>query len=387
MSAPQPPLQPAAAILGRTLGADVRLSGARLLKGETRSLVWRCRVEGGASVASVIIRQLRDDAATAYTDWASLAFLTHRARATGVAPRFYGGDSEVGVFVMEDLGEGTNLEALLDAGDAATVEVALLHLARQMARLHAATAGGEAAATFGALRRALPAAEGAGRKAEAARWLAAGDRLQAWLDALALAPPAGLAACREALAATFAAPGAFLAFTHGDPAPSNNHFRIGPDGRPEAAAILDFEYGAFRHALYDITAWTTLCPLPLPLVGAMREAFRRELLQSTVEKKLAEAAADEATFAVAWANLVAFRALAIVTWIPPAVLEENRPWAPGWSSREALLGALLRLQREAGAFAHLAPAVAYARTVSTALRRRWPAYDQDDLHPPWPALR
>ena len=48
----------------------------------------------------------------------------------------------------------------------------------------------------------------------------------------------------------FGEPGPFLAFTHGDPAPTNNHV-AGDEVR-----LLDFEYGGFRHALYDITAWS-----------------------------------------------------------------------------------------------------------------------------------
>jgi thiamine kinase-like enzyme len=155
------------------------------------------------------------------------------------------------------------------------------------------------------------------------------------------------------------------AFTHGDPAPSNNF--VGADGEVQ---LLDFEYGGFRHALYDVSAWNVLCPLPLPVVDLMKEAFRVELAQHL------ECARDKQNFERQWALMCAFRALAVVSWIPTAVLQQNHEWAPGWSAREAVTVALQRLHHVTLHFTDLEPLATGARDVLYQLNDAWPETTQ-----------
>ena len=116
-------------------------------------------------------------------------------------------------------------------------------------------------------------------------------------------------------------------FTHGDPAPTNNHV-VG--GR---VTLLDFEYGGFRHALYDMTGWDTLCPLPGPVVRSMRSAYRAAMAREGSATDLAGVAADDGAFDDAWATMSAYRAVAILGWLGPGVLRENRPWVGACGAR------------------------------------------------------
>jgi hypothetical protein len=260
----------------------------------------------------------------------------------------------------------------LVGGSPQQAEAALCGLAEQNARLHTVTLGQEDALLR--LRRALPGAATTGRRWEAERWLAESGRLDAWFDALGCAAPADLASCLSQIAETYAEPGEWLSLTHGDPAPSNNHI-VGSTVR-----LLDFEYGAFRHALYDITAWNTLCPLPRRAVQLMRGAFQRVLAQKL------PVAGDRAAFAQAWAMLCAYRGLALLTWVSPEVLETNRPMVGTWSAREAVLAAAARTAEVAANIPGLEAVAGAAGQLYAALHARWPELGDAELSTRWAAL-
>ena len=361
----------AAAVFQESSGCPAVLSDPVVIKNWHRSLVLRCRVESPVTgISSLIIKQIKQEPVRGFSDWASLAFLSGQPGAQGIVPCFHGGDPANRFFLMEDLGQGDSLQDILTAGDRDALPNALRTLATQMARLHCTTVDAES--SFDAIRSALPETDGLGREREAESWLQGRAKLIAWFEALGCQPPAGFGESLAFIATTYAKPDGFLAFTHGDPAPSNNHFTKG------GPHLLDFEYGAFRHALYDITAWNVLCPLPSDLTGEMRNSFREELAKGF------PAARDDKRFAAAWACLCAYRAWAILTWIPPGVIQANRPWADNWGMREAVFVALSRMKECTGPIAELAAASAAAETLLKALRKRWPAFeDAEDLLPQW----
>lgn len=365
---------PATQLLRRRFGPIVRLGQPRLIKDATRAVVARATLDGAASApASVIIKLIRDDPATGFSEWASLAFLAELPAAHDAAPLFLGGDADQAIYLMQDLGPGRSLHDLLTEGPRAEAEAALGRLAETMARLHAASLGQEE--RFLQVRQALPAAEQIGRQQEAERWLAGRGRIEAWLEAVDCPAPAGLQACLERIAADYAEPGAWLSFSHGDPAPSNNHFA------DAQARLVDFEYGAFRHTLYDLSAWEMLCPLPRPAVQLMRRAFQTALAPSL------PVAADQDAFERAWATICAFRGLAMLTWVAPALLEADRPMAPGWSAREAVLAAVSRTAEVTADVADLAPVAAAADRLQAALRARWPEIaNRGEIATRWAAL-
>lgn len=319
------PLLDAATAALRDEVGHTELSAPALLKESHRSRTVRCQaVSALYKPRSVIIKQILDDPACGYSDWASHRFLTGLPAAKGLAPRFLAGNESAGVFVLEDLGAGTNLDGLFVSSEDGDVLPALESLGSVMATLHAVTAPEFGA--FESLRRSLPGAMDTGRHREAVKWLHAREKWQAWFEALGIEPPDGFDRGVKWLAELYARPGQWLAFTHGDPAPTNHLFR------DEKAVLLDFEYGAFRHLLYDATAWHVLCPLPERWMGAFKKSFRRTLLDDRPELG--------AEFEAQWSALCLYRAFAILSWLPTSVLEADQPWVGDWSARQALRAAL-----------------------------------------------
>ncbi|RYX86476.1 hypothetical protein EON83_02050 [bacterium] len=357
-------------ILEPPLG-ECLLSEPVAIKEGARSCVLRCRVNcRDRNVSSVIIKQNKDDAARGFSDWASLAFLSQLPETQNLCPRFYGGDVTNGFFLMEDLGTGENLNTILCADDSHAVRAALRLLATNMARLQSATLGKQT--TFETMRANLPEAEVLGRHREAANWLSNRPRLFKWFEALGCSVPSRFDVALQHIHDVYAEPEDFLTFTHGDPAPSNNHFD------QNHARLLDFEYGGFRHALYDITAWNILCPLPADCVREMRDCFQQEF------EKTCPAAREETRFAHAWSVLCAYRALAILTWIPPTIIEQDQPWADNWTMRGAVFAAISRLEQATISCEHLLPVHTVAQHLLKSLSSRWPI--SHNVLPRWAAL-
>lgn len=358
-------------VLGVAGDRPLAIAHPEVVKDTARSRVVRCRVRSVAPApSSIVIRFIKAEPTRGFTDWASLAFLSSLPDARGLTPGFVVGDPRGRWFAVEDLGPGESLHDILVRGDPGEARRASIALTTSMTRLHTATVARHEA--YETARRALPDAQGLGRDQEAETWLGGYAKIVTWFAALGHTPPTDLHACMTRIAEVYRDPDGFLCFTHGDPAPTNNHVT------PGGTRLLDFEYGGYRHALYDITAWNVLCPLPVTWVREMRQLFREELAA------VLPAARDEARFAEAWAYLCAYRALAILTWIPPDILDANRPWADGWTMREAVLVAMSRLREATDPVSSLRPVSEAAFALDTALRSRWPEHgDADESLPRW----
>jgi hypothetical protein len=350
-------------------GAGWGLSHPALVREGQRARVYRC-CSTASGFETVILKQITDAGVCGFTDWASLRFLGEIQSAGGLVPRFLAGDAAGSEYLIEDLGGSTSLETLLTGRDATALTGALHRLTRVYAELHVAALGGEA--RFLEVRGGLPGATDLGRHAEAKRWMGALPKLERWADALGVALPTGFEQATEAVAHVYAEPGPFLAFTHGDPAPTNNHVGSG------RVRLLDFEYGAYRHCLYDLTAWEVLCPLGDLVVTEMRHTYRDVIRTAIPEVE------DDLRFRREWATLCAYRALAMLTWIPPEVLERNHPWAGDWTAREAACTALGRLARACEGIEPLAPVQAWSENAEGALLRRCP--ELKGALPRWPVF-
>ncbi|MDB5073860.1 MAG: hypothetical protein JWO42_39 [Chloroflexi bacterium] len=359
-------------IMRDCLGREISLHHPALIAQRERSLVVRCAVTGWDGVASVVLKRNEGDDARGFTDWASLEFLSILEAATGVAPRYYAGAAKERFLVMEDLGASRSLADVLDGSDNTTVIAALQALAASMGLLVEATAQHEEA--YDRLRAALPGADGLGRQHEARRWLASLERVAQWANALGIQLPAGFNTSCEHVAAVYAEPGTYLAFSHGDPAPSNNHVA------GDRVSLVDFEYGGYRHALYDLTAWDTLCPLPREWVAAMEAAF----LQSAGSRLLGDVTASDNGYREARSTMCAYRALAMLTWFSPEILQQDQGWAPGWTRREALISTCLRLQQTTVGVPVLEPLTDLGGALARVLQASWPELGDGTLR--WPGV-
>jgi hypothetical protein len=136
-------------ILIETFGEPVRLGEGSDLGGSNRSLVLRFPVQDGpvAMPGSVIVKRAvsanfdpdtsNEPAWLLFNDWASLQFLGEIAASEHFAPIFYGGNRSAGLFVMEDVGDGTRLDHLLLEHNPEAAESGLLAYASMHGRLHA----------------------------------------------------------------------------------------------------------------------------------------------------------------------------------------------------------------------------------------------------------
>lgn len=362
--------------LREQVSPDLRLRDPQVISARPRSLLLRCATTGWGSASSVVIKQNLGDDERGFSEWAALAFLSQLGEARGVAPRFYTGDAAERILVMEDLGGSSSLEDVLygrngAAGEAAVVRI-LKVMASSMATLVGATLRKEH--LFHTLRVSLPGATGLGRESEAERWFGAHERLSDWCDRLDLKCPAGLEAVLEDVARTFARPEPYLSFSHGDPAPSNNHIA------DDCVRLVDFEYAGYRHLLYDITAWHILCPLPGGWVREMDAAFRRALLQTEAHGLVA----DESRYRAEWATMCAYRAVAMFTWFPSDLLDRDHQWTPGWTGRQAMISTAIRLHDATACVTALTPLAELGASVAGTLRRRWPEVGNGTLR--WPGV-
>lgn len=364
----------ATTVLQQIWTGAVHLEQPILISDRGRNHVLRCRVHGARTLpASVIVKRIKNprDPVRGLTDWASLTFLAQLADEPPIAPHFCGGDAELLLFVMEDLGNEGSLDLLLHSPDSSRAISRCCALARQMGRLHAITMGKER--QFEHVCEDLSLASIPSRGSEAERWLEDCHKVEDWCRALSYRPPVGFEQVCRRIAKTFAHPGTFLALTHGDPAPTNNQLH------GNTVYLLDFEYAGYRHALYDLTGWNILCPLPKACVDLMSHHLRTVLAPTCPE------AGDDESYQTAWATLCTYRAMALLSWMPLRLIEHNMPWADNWSRRDAIVVALSRWEQATRGV----PGLEVMADVAAQLFRRcqalWPDI-ADENNPAWPAF-
>ena len=320
-----------------------------------RNVVVRARVAVDGS-PTLVLKLAGDEADLADADLRHMLALS----GLGVVPDVVAEHGEARGFAMVDAGDDT-LTRVLEQGTPGEVQQGLARMARAYARLHvegrALVARTEALRSGGLTRELGDWTDGLPRALE---WLQLSDEDSRVRRALT-----------RIVTAWYADRGA-LTLTHGDPAPSNVLFL--PEGGE--ARLVDFEYGAARHPAYDLAAWDVLCPLPNDFVqGLTREyAAARAALGWPVSTD------DDSYVAV-----VAYRALALLAWLPREARERDCPWVDAWSARQAVLSTLDRLAVRCTGDTALHTLAEAAREASARWRRTWP--DVTEVLPPWPALR
>lgn len=271
-------LQLAEHVLTRLWQTSVALSAMDEL--DSRNRVLRCLVSGGpfGAPATVIVKHLIDDSATAWArfrnECAGLAFLNSISSLKGAVPQLIGGDSRVGLLISADLGDYPSAQNVLFHATEEETARLLLQLGALIGRVQVATYGQEARFRqeqihFGAHS---PTSD-AGRDLRTAT-----DALDDILRRLGVR--AGSAFWLEVtdIASTIHDPGPFRAFCHGDIAPHN---ALVADDR---LIMVDVEYGRWQHALTDIAGLRLAFPTayhgrrtPLSLIRQVERVYRQTL--------------------------------------------------------------------------------------------------------------
>ena len=354
-------------ILSEAFGA-VRLDAGPLLDSSGRSNLLRfSRLSGSDSApASVIVKravamgdeaydpdQPGGSASRLFNEWASLQFLGEMAPESPLAPRLYGGDREVGILVMEDLGHSAEgLPDRLLGNDSVAAEADLVAYATTVGRMHGRTVGH--VARFHELRDAL----GSSSPDQLGHdWIQ--STFHAMLDALALTAGPAVDDDLTLLMAGIASPGEFTAFIHADPCP-DNWLRMGSTDR-----LLDFEFGRVSHALLDGVYGRVPFPMHQHVTRTMERAHRTELARTC------PAARDDARYAQAVVEACAYWMILVCRWSPMTkLLEADQEWGTG-TIRQRLLARLevvVQATREAH---HLEAIGELAEVMSRDLHGRW----------------
>ena len=286
--------------LTKSLGGPVRLQETEVLRKAYRNSVLRCAVVEAPpeAPASVIIkasvgeeetvfdpdRDLHGDPAWRfYNEWAGTRFLNDMSASSPVCARLLAGNRDAGVIVLEDLGTGKSLSDLLQGDDFEAAKNGLERYAASMGRLHAVTAGKEAA--WRHVRSDIGGRE-AVREREGARWLRDNvPPFRAQCAALDIPLAAGFDAETEQVREILDDPGPFLVFAPGDTCPDNHRFVD-----DHYVRFFDFEFAGFQHALLDASYLRVPFPtcwcvnrLPWELVSHLETVYRAELIQGCPE--------------------------------------------------------------------------------------------------------
>ena len=360
-------------VLSETFGA-IRLDGGTPLDSSGRSSLFRfSNLSGSDSTpSSVIVKRavaMGDEvydpdqpggpASRLFNEWASLQFLGEMASDPPLAPRLYGGDRNVGILVMEDLGHSTEgLPDRLLGDDSMAAESDLVAYATTVGRMHGRTVGH--VARFHELRDA----HGPSEPELGHDWVQ--STFHAMLDALNLAPGPAVDDDLALLMTSVASPSEFTAFIHCDPCP-DNWMRTGSTDR-----LLDFEFARPGNALLDgvygrvpfPTCWC-IGRLPEHVTRTMERAYRTELARTC------PAARDDAHYARGVVEACAYWMILACHWSPMTkLLEEDQEWGTG-TIRQRLLARLDVVAQAAREAHHLEAIGELAEAMSRDLHSRW----------------
>ena len=275
-------------ILSKAWGKAVEVEDGEGLGGSNRSNVYRFSIRQGSEndFGSVVVKQAGQIGDESYdpdspggsawrlfNDWAGLHFLTEVGGANSPAPRFLGGDREIGLVVMEDLGKGTQLDHLLLGEDAEAAEQGLMDLAKALGRLHALTIGKRS--EFDRIRESLGPSETAPNPQQAVDHQR--HKLHEFAQLLGLTVSSHVEEEWKHLEDFLNVDGPFQAYSHHDPCPDNCLWV------DQEVKLLDFEFGGYRHALLDgvygrihfPTCWC-VNRLPEDIFTRMEQVYRNE---------------------------------------------------------------------------------------------------------------
>ncbi len=373
-------------LLSERFDAKVRLDRAGTLQSSGRSKVNRLHLLDRPQSApqSVIVKEAvaigrevynpalpGGPAWRLFNEWAGLQFLTETCGENSPAPRFYAGDRDLGLIVLEDLGDCKRLDQALLGDDPVYAEAMLVAFAATLGRMHALTIGKQA--EFDRIRNSLG-------PRESDQHIDKSERLATMLRNLAqmagVEPALGIDEELRIVSKDLAESVDFHAYLHCDPCPDN--CLITEDG----LKLVDFEFGGYGHALMDgiygrihfPTCWcVNRLPEHIPL--KMEAAYRAEFIKGCPE------AADDERFYRAVVEACAAR---LINAHNAQMLIEDRQWGISTMRQRALLrfDIFWKMSEEYG---HLKSIGATVGALAKNLRAQWPAGAHE--MPYYPAFR
>ena len=380
----------AEAVLSSTFHEPIRLDdGENPRGGSGRANVLRCKVLAGPSdlSPSVIVKRVNigpgetynPDAAEGpairlFTEWASLEFLSQLETELPLAPRFYGGNREAGLIVMEDLGHGNSLVQPLTGDSRAEALKALEVFFRSLGRLNALTCGRHG--HYEEIRSRLGAYEPLSRPSQGAEQHKLESLLRAVCQHVDVPLDAGVHEDIAQVALLDVKPEPFLAFSQSDTCP-DNCIRQG-----DWVRFFDFEWGWFRNALSDgararsnfASCWC-VNRLPDDVIRHCEAVYRAELVKGC------PAAADDALFNKTLAVACAYWTLFALEFYR-ALWSEDLLWGIS-TERQRVITRFDALAHTCEEFGCLHSLGRISRVLANKLQALWPDVEPMPIYPPF----
>lgn len=375
-------------VLCKAFGGAVRLKMETEFDTDRATVLRCCVVESPSGIPqSVVVKRALTTDGTEFhpnspdemvpqffNDWAGLEFLSEISDGNSPAAQFYAGDWEKGLMVIEDLGDGWNFYGSLRGGSATAATGELIKLARTLGKMHALTIRKKA--VYDSIRDRLGPRDKS--PSITGKWQRLMEKLDEVCGRIGVEPHGETKTEMKEVAAFIAAPGPFLAYTHGDPIPMNA-LPVGDERK-----LFDFEFGEFRHALRDgiygrvcFPTWYHINRVPNDVVEKMEIAYRAELAKGCPE------AADDTLFFRSIVEACAYWTIHSRLNFIEKVWEEDHKWGIS-TQRQILLLCFDIFGQVSEEFGHLEALGATVRDMATKLRKRWT--DLEEM-PYYPAFR
>jgi hypothetical protein len=384
-------IEGAAALLFRRFEEKVELQAGKIFR-TTGSIVIRCQVIDPPKglPSRLIVKKVREDrfpyrpdsaetpnaAHALFSDWAAAEFLNQIGGDPLLAPRFYGGDCESGLTVLEDLGDGEYPSTLgaLQGSDPELAERMLIEHVSLIGQLHAKTMGHFD--RYHHLRSALgpmpkparlfrdPWSDARLSTISASEIDNAIASYRSVCDSVGVRPAHSISDEIEYVAtAVEQNPEQCLAFCKGDQNEAADYIRCNEQPR-----LFDYDGGGFRHALIEgipgRMTWGCMMRLPAWLLPLMERAYRVSLAVGC------PAVRDELVFRKAMIDAAARWHILHVIHRLPAALAGDRQRGPTTLRQQtvAWIEAYADISAETGLMCSLGTS---ARSIAERLRQLW----------------
>ena len=268
-------------ILSKKFGGEVRLGKRENIHPNS---LYRFNVLSGPDgiPASVFVKRKR--ARRMGIEWACLQFLSDQVDENCPTPRFYGGGytgkNKIPLVVMEDMGEGQNLRAILISDGNQTAKTVLIECAKALGRINAHSIG--KVEEFLKIRDSIVSIE---EKSQDFYSIYA-DKLTEICDAAGIIPYQEAFSELKVLVDFLDLSNRFHGLTHGDLYPVN----VYQSTSKSKVYVFDYEFGNFQHILVDgfqirvhLDMWAEVARFPNDVVQEMENAYRTTLAAACPE--------------------------------------------------------------------------------------------------------
>ena len=373
-------------LVSDAFGRDIKLAAVEIAgpgTGRAHIIRMRLTVDGPDIPPSVIVKLVNEEYPwvrdrtelfrTFFNEWAVYEFFRRLGLAEQIVPRFYGGDAEAGVMIIEDLGKVENTYDAAFGADASFAEEVITGWMKTIGKMHALTIGYQE--VFDGIRSALGPVPSRTSKTNQKRLMT--GHLRQTCELLGIKLRHGCVGEIEGIAAIISNPGAFAALSKVDNTPGDC-VKVGAKLK-----LLDFEFGRFQHALLDATilrmiyptAWRNEYLTPASIVMRAEVAYRNELAKGCPQGE------DDVLFTQALVGAAAYWcfdydrqfSLEFVS----GLLEKDN----GWRGRQRVVQRLKVLARTSDEFGQFPAIGATARDLESRLRDLWPEVEMMAYYP------